>query len=216
LMMTHQDSSLSPRWIHLQVHDQFSGGEYLVASDLCHLIRSSLPHWLAFWAVGEPSTSFYLTPCSVAVGFKRSIIEYAQKIEDLFAKMEGVRATVLPPNRKPVTRYLSIVWQIVHTLTDVTLSLDSELPDSDKFKLYLETEETRLENNLRGVNYVLDGSDTLALITGSGRIEKVGVFHHTLCHPGPFLIFVRRPSSRCYIYCWDATIISCESWGPRS
>ena len=91
--------------------------------------------------------------------------------------MEGVRTTVLPPNRKGVDRYFGVVWEIVHTLTTAANSLDSVLADSGKFKLYLEAEETRLETNLRAVNYVIDGIDTLTLITGGGRIEKVGIWH---------------------------------------
>ena len=108
------------------------------------------------------------------------MIDYAQKIENLFAKMEGVRTTVLPPNRKGVDRYFGVVWEIVHTLTTAANSLESVLADSGKFKLYLEAEETRLETNLRAVNYVIDGIDTLTLITGGGRIEKVGVWQRTL------------------------------------
>ncbi|KAI0301375.1 hypothetical protein BC826DRAFT_989073 [Russula brevipes] len=116
----------------------------------------SLPHWLAFWAVG----------------FKWSIIDYAKKIEHLFAKMEGVRIMVLPPNREAVDLYFKFVWAPVHTLTAAVLSLSSGIDDSEKFKSYLEAEEARLGKNLEGVNYVIDGIDTLTLITGVGRIEK--------------------------------------------
>ena len=140
---------------------------------------SSLPHWCAFWAVGKPNISFLPSiPHLIIAGFKWSIIDYAQKIEKLFAKMEGVRTTVLPPNRKGADRYFGVVWNVVHSLTYSVLSLDcsdSVLADSGKFKLHLETEEARLENNLRAVNYVIDGTDTLALITGGGRIEKVRI-----------------------------------------
>jgi hypothetical protein len=107
-------------------------------------------------------------------GFRSSIIEYAQKIEDLFAKMEGIRAEVLPPNRGLLDSYFTKVWKRVHVLTDAAppplyLSFDPE-----KFRPYLEAEETRLSANLKAVNYVIDGTDTLSLITGEGRIEKVG------------------------------------------
>jgi hypothetical protein len=104
-------------------------------------------------------------------------MDYAQKIEDLFAKMEGVRTTVLPPNGQAADRYFGTAWLIVHSLTSPVLSLDcpdSVQADSGKFKHHIEAEESRLENNLRTVNHVIDGSDTLALITGGGRIEKVG------------------------------------------
>jgi hypothetical protein len=109
-------------------------------------------------------------------GFKWSIIDYAQKIEDLFAKMQGVRSVVLPPNREAVDRYFGCAWEVVHTLTAAVLSQSSQSSGTDeskKFKPYLEAEETRLENNLKAVDYIIDGVDTLPLITGMGRVEKV-------------------------------------------
>jgi len=143
---------------------------------------SSLPHWLAFWAVGESNDFPYPTPSSVVVGFKWSIIDYAQKIENLFAKMEGVRTTVLPPNRAAVDSYFWYIWDDVHTLTAAASSLSSGLDDPEKFKSHLEAEEARLEKNLRAVDYVIDGIDTLKLITGGGRIEKVRTKQRTLDH----------------------------------
>lgn len=141
-------------------------------------MSSSLPHWLAFWAVGEPNISPHPTNISIIAGFKWSIIDYAQKIENLFAKMEGVRTMVLPPNREVVDKYLAFVWVLVHSLTAATSSLlSSGLDDTEKFKLHLEAEEARLEKNLRAVDYVIDGIDTLKLITGGGRIEKVRIQH---------------------------------------
>ncbi|KAF8273628.1 hypothetical protein EI94DRAFT_1795034 [Lactarius quietus] len=118
----------------------------------------SLPHWIAFWAVG----------------YKASIIEYANKIEELFAKMEGVRAEVLPPNRVSFDNYFISVWNYVHTLTVAVTPLVPELGTSNlvRFKSYLEAEEVRLGANLKAVDYVIDGTDTLTLLTGVGRIEK--------------------------------------------
>jgi hypothetical protein len=134
---------------------------------------------LAFWAVGEPNTSFCPIPHLIIAGFKWSIVDYAHKIEDLFAKMEGVRCMVLPPNRKAVDRYFANVWEAVHALTAAVISQASSQssgPDDPKrFKSYLEAEEVRLGNNLKAVDYVIDGVDTLPLISGVGRIEKVRI-----------------------------------------
>jgi hypothetical protein len=139
----------------------------------------SLPHWMAFWAVGEPNASLYPTLYSVIVGFQWSIIDYSRKIEELFAKMAGVRSVVLPPNRDAVDRYFASVWWAVHTLTAAVLPQYfwqySEPDDSKRFKTYIEAEEARLRNNLRAVDYVIDGIDTLPLIAGVGRIEKVRI-----------------------------------------
>ncbi|KAI9438361.1 hypothetical protein H4582DRAFT_257215 [Lactarius indigo] len=118
----------------------------------------SLPHWVAFWAVG----------------YKASIIDYAKKIEELLAKMEGIRAEVLPPNRRAVDDYFRFVWEAVHTLTAAVTPLQPEPgPNTyDRFKSHLEAEEARLNTNLKAVDYTIDGMDTLTLITGIGRIEK--------------------------------------------
>ena len=83
---------------------------------------------------------------------------------------------VLPPNRGTVDLYFEFVWEDVHTLTAAVLSQDFWVDDPKRFNLYLEAEEARLGNNLRGVDYVIDGVDTLPLITGVGRIEKVSIY----------------------------------------
>ncbi|KAI9464116.1 hypothetical protein BJY52DRAFT_1166045 [Lactarius psammicola] len=119
----------------------------------------SLPHWIAFWAVA---------------GYRASIIDYANKIEELFSKMEGIRAEVLPPNRQFIDNYFTFGWNFVHPLTASVTSLlpEPSTDNMDRFKSYLEEEQARLTTNLKAVDYVIDGMDTLTLITGVGRIEK--------------------------------------------
>jgi hypothetical protein len=156
---------------------------------------------MAFWAVGEPNASLYNAPHSTIAGFKRSIVDYSRKIEDLLAKMEGVRSVVLPPNREAIDRYFASVWGVVHTLIAPMLSESSESSGSDdinKFDSYLEAEEARLGNNLRAVDYVVDGIDTLPLIAGIGRIEKVRIqqYRHTSLNSPKRC----RPSFRCCTY----------------
>ncbi len=106
-------------------------------------------------------------------------MDYARKMEELLAKMEGMRSVVLPPNLEAVDRYLVYVFQVVHTLTAGVLSQSSSQSsgsdDARKFNSYLEAEEARLGNNLQAVDYVIDGVDTLPLIAGVGRIEKVRI-----------------------------------------
>ncbi|KAI9464114.1 hypothetical protein BJY52DRAFT_887425 [Lactarius psammicola] len=118
----------------------------------------SLPHWVAFWAVG----------------YRASIIDYARKIEELFAKMEGIRAEVLPPNRESIDNFFNHVWKFVRTLTAAVTPLAPEFGTSnlDRFESHLEAEEARLSTNLKAVDYVIDDTDTLTLITGVSRIEK--------------------------------------------
>jgi hypothetical protein len=88
--------------------------------------------------------------------------------------MEGIRTEVLPANRKLIDLYFTFVWREVHKLIAAVPSPLNFTFDPEKFRPYLEAEETRLSANLKAVNYVIDGMDTLPLITGEGRIEKVG------------------------------------------
>lgn len=115
----------------------------------------SLPHWVAFWAVG----------------YRASIVDYATKIEELLAKMEGIRVEVLSPNQMDFDEYFTFGWTFVHTLTAAATALEPELGASnlDKFNSYLEAEEARLTANLKAVDYVIDGTDTLTLITAALR-----------------------------------------------
>jgi hypothetical protein len=110
---------------------------------------------------------------SPPAGYRASIIDYANKIEELFAKMEGVRADMLPPNREAIGRYFAYVREPIHTLTAAALSLQAGPNNPEKFGLYLEAEEARLSANLKAVDYILNRDNTLTLITGVGRIEKV-------------------------------------------
>ncbi|KAI0266959.1 hypothetical protein BC834DRAFT_842690 [Gloeopeniophorella convolvens] len=117
----------------------------------------SLARWIAYWAIG----------------FKSSIIDYATKIEDLFSKMEGLRAEVLLPNRQAFDEYFHWVWMNVHTLTAAVTPLQASVADRDKFAQYISAEEDRIKRNLEGISYVIDGVETVALIAETpGRIEK--------------------------------------------
>jgi len=123
------------------------------------------------------------------IGYRESIIDYAYKINELFSKMDGLRTEVLPINRNAVTSYFANIWEFVHRLIAPLLSLQpaSGQDDSEKFRSYLEAEEARLDNNLKAVDYIIDGTDTLTLITGVGRIEKVSTCQ--LCQHDTWFIY---------------------------
>jgi hypothetical protein len=110
--------------------------------------------------------------------------------------MEETRVEVLPPNQKFFDNYFTFVWKIVHTLTAAVTSLEPELGTRglERFKSYLEAEEARLSASLKAVDYNIDGTDTLTLITGVGRIEKVGATYSMTCSSQLCPVFC-RPSS---------------------
>jgi hypothetical protein len=93
--------------------------------------------------------------------------------------MEGIRSHVLPPNREAIDEYFAFVWEVVHELTAAVVSLPSGSDNSDKFKSYLEGEEVRLTRNLEAVDYIIDDTESVKLITGVGSIEKVSTSRST-------------------------------------
>ncbi len=87
--------------------------------------------------------------------------------------MFAIRPLINPANRYIVDAYLRTVWKRVSTLT---LSLaPGSYPSSLRahFRSYVHSEEERLRDGLKTVQYHIDGIDTLSLIVGPGRIEKV-------------------------------------------
>ena len=98
---------------------------------------------------------------------------YADKIVQLFAKMSAIRPSILSANQGAVQDYLQTVWKSVCTITSSFVR--TYQPDSlqQRFASYVEAEECRLRDGLKTVRYDIDAMDTLSLITGPGRIEKV-------------------------------------------
>ncbi|KAJ7058048.1 hypothetical protein C8F01DRAFT_1149302 [Mycena amicta] len=116
----------------------------------------SLTHWTAFWAIG----------------FHQSMTIYATKIRELVAKMFALRTLVLPANRTGVNAYLEDIYQSVTSLESGLQPCYVNEALQEKFSSYVEAEEARLRGNLEAVDYDLDAANTLALVTGDGRIER--------------------------------------------
>lgn len=84
---------------------------------------------------------------------------------------------MLPENRCWVEYYVYQVWQVGYELcTSFRPPLQSEVPDwlEAKFQDYVTYEENRIRRNLKDINYDIDALDTVFIIAGPGRIEKVG------------------------------------------
>ncbi|KAF8518842.1 hypothetical protein BU17DRAFT_90643 [Hysterangium stoloniferum] len=116
----------------------------------------SLPHWIAYWAVGWHMT----------------LTDYASKIQELTGKMFAILPSIRSENLGFVNNYLNQVYPTVTTLqASVNVSYRNEGLKA-RFQSYVDAEEERLKNNLQAIKYDIDESDTLALVTGPGRIEK--------------------------------------------
>jgi hypothetical protein len=124
-----------------------------------HHCTFSLPHWVAYWAAG-----WHLT-----------LEHYQYKIQhELIPRMLRAAKRVLPTNRAAVDRYLAsynlrsmewIVNGVSESHDDVSLL--------EKFQVYVDEEEARLESMLKSFEYEIDAQNSLMLITGPGRIEQV-------------------------------------------
>ncbi|KAJ7216565.1 hypothetical protein GGX14DRAFT_696336 [Mycena pura] len=116
----------------------------------------NLPRWIAYWAIGH----------------HQAMQDYANKINELLAKMFAIVSHVKPENKSVVNHYLKTVYQGVYTLVDSlnVCYINSTL--QEKFQSYIEAEEARIRGNLETTKYDIDSLDTLELITGDGRIDK--------------------------------------------
>ena len=102
-----------------------------------------------------------------------AMTRYIVQIDQLLNKMFAVKSLVLPANRRFVERYLDAVWTLI---TELTLGFRrAEWSDTmrEKFESYVVEEEDRVRKKLETIRYDIDGADTLILVVGPGRIEKV-------------------------------------------
>lgn len=114
--------------------------------------------------------------------------------------MLDMLSQLLPENRYCADRYLTTVWPIAVTLT---MSLDRDYSYlQGRFQEYVDIEEERIQKNLEAVHYRIDAVDTLYLMVGSGRIEKVGT-HYKKSYDNSHTSF------SLFLYCsicWSSTI----------
>lgn len=101
---------------------------------------------------------------------------YVSKIQELIAKMFAILPNVSPVNKSSVNAYLDTIYTGVTSISSGVNGCAINEGLQEKFRTYVETEEARLQGNLEAIDYDIDASDTLILITGEGRIERVN-FH---------------------------------------
>ncbi|KAJ6588495.1 hypothetical protein B0H19DRAFT_978427 [Mycena capillaripes] len=121
----------------------------------------SLPRWIAYWAVGHHQTMQI----------------YVNKINDLLAKMFAILPKILPVNKSSANVYLRKIYEGVYTLTASLNYCYINDGLQERFTTYVDAEEARirgssLTGNLEAVQYDIDASDTLELVTGEGRIDR--------------------------------------------
>ncbi|EGO19294.1 hypothetical protein SERLADRAFT_358650, partial [Serpula lacrymans var. lacrymans S7.9] len=121
----------------------------------------SLPHWLAYWAAGWHSITW----------------EYSLRIGKIRQKMYHTLKDVLPENKSITDQYLDSapLGQIEMLCASIQRCDDDVVQDAllnEKIRPYMESEQKRIEANLKLITYNIDAANTVALVVGPGRIER--------------------------------------------
>ncbi|KAJ6610468.1 hypothetical protein B0H10DRAFT_411247 [Mycena sp. CBHHK59/15] len=116
----------------------------------------SLPKWIAYWSIG----------------WHQSMQVYVNKILAQLAKMFAIMPRVLPVNKSAANLYIETIYQGVYSLTASVNGCYVNEALQEKFASYVAAEEARIRGNLDAVQYDIDASDTLELVTGQGRIDR--------------------------------------------
>ncbi|KAI0651487.1 hypothetical protein C8Q79DRAFT_922231 [Trametes meyenii] len=140
---------LNVAWLHpiMEAIDDDTSG-YISVSEV-----NSLPHWLAYWAIGWRCTTTM----------------YLQEIHSMIKEFHTYLPSVLAINRPPIDAYLKFtpVWTLLQGMDHHDDPMLCE-----RFKGYIDWEEARIKSNLEQFNYRIDAPDTLGLVAGSARIER--------------------------------------------
>lgn len=102
-----------------------------------------------------------------------AMVQQRNAINKMLDEMFSLVPILLPENRIFARTYLSTTWETVVTITS---SLEGKWSSDfleKMFKDYIKGEEDRIKRNLVDVKFKIDEVDTLYLVTGPGRVEKV-------------------------------------------
>jgi len=102
-------------------------------------------------------------------------VEYKRKISTLVGKMFSLLPRVRAENKAEITSYLLEMNEYIMTIVDAVNDAADDPMLRSRFQNYVESEEERLRSNLEAIKYDIDATETVPLITGPGRIEKVRI-----------------------------------------
>ena len=98
---------------------------------------------------------------------------YIVEIDTLLEKMFSLKSLVPPANRRFIEQYLHSTWSLITELTTGFRRAEWNDLMREKFQAYVSQQEKEMRGRLEKVRYDIDAADTLLLVTGPGRIEKV-------------------------------------------
>lgn len=138
---------------------------------------------MAYWAAGTYS---YILGCSEPdslTGFPLTLQYYFGRILILLGRIAVLSKDALQVNR-PIVDYYFCSWSVGYTLDKILAGVHLAVKDVnfddplfERFKDYVDSEESRMQKTLEDIKYCIDAQNTLSeLITGSSRrLEKVGL-----------------------------------------
>ena len=89
--------------------------------------------------------------------------------------MDALRPLLLPENRSRAEYYLRMISPTVVSLLAGFNQFQYAEHLASKFQPYIDHEEARIKQNLQDIRYDFDASDSVHVVAGPGRIEKVGL-----------------------------------------
>src|ERR1700753_2491446 len=95
------------------------------------------------------------------------------RILEILAEMFSLLPILHESNRAPAAAYLTFAWQAFYPPCRSLRSQGNYQELADKFQDYDDSELLRIQANLEGIKYDIDDLDTVRLVVGPGRIEKV-------------------------------------------
>ncbi|KAI1785570.1 hypothetical protein LXA43DRAFT_976136 [Ganoderma leucocontextum] len=116
----------------------------------------SIPHWLAYWAVGWRVASTF----------------YIKRIKAAIAQMREALPAILPRNRVDLDWYFLHHWHEAFAATAGFQEWYDDEALEGRFQDFIKYEEDRICGNLEKVKYNIDMPETVSLVVGSGRLEK--------------------------------------------
>lgn len=130
-------------------------------------------------------------------GWNMTLRGYQEKIRELIGKMFAILPSIPPENQTSVNEYINKIYVSTATIYESVHPCIVNHRLQSRFQSYVEMEEHRLRLNLESIRYDIDGSETLELVTGPGRIERVCSFDFHLQSPFDDTLFISL-SFHCY------------------
>src|SRR5215813_7499114 len=101
---------------------------------------------------------------------------YQMKLRALLGKMFALIPSLRKENLPAANDYLKGIYLYSATLYNSVNFCYVNPGLQIRFKAYVQMEEERLRKNLEAFKYDIDEADTLSLIVGQERLEKVVIF----------------------------------------